>query len=176
MPLFLPDPSAAPVVRASLAHARHLETTMIAKFSLPRARTATAVVLASGVCLVFAASTASAATPLTVPPNAKTTCMIAASSGYSAVEGAISADQAGNASTAAADDATALSDINPVSSECYYVNPNSIYWQILNSNAALQSAQSANTSGNTASALSTEQSVAPVLYNIFLTLFNQPPQ
>jgi hypothetical protein len=146
---------------------------MIATFSLPRARTAAAVAFATGVCLVLAAPAASAVTP---PPNAKNTCMLAAHSGYSAVEQAISADQAGNASAAAAYDAAALSDINPVSSECYYVNPNSIYWDILNSNAALQSAQSANTSGNTASALSTEQSVAPVLYNDFLTLFNQPPQ
>lgn len=149
---------------------------MIARFSLPRARTAIAAAFASGVCLVLAAPIASAATPLTVPPNAKNVCMDAANWGYAQVESAISADQAGNASAAAAADASALTDINPVNSECYYVNPNWIYFSILNANSQLQSAQSANTSGNTAGALSTEQSVAPVLYNIFLTLFNQPPQ
>lgn len=145
---------------------------MIAMFRHSRSRTVIAAALASGACVALAAPAASATTP---PPGAQATCMNAAHNGYAWAEDAISADQAGNAAAAATDDSTAVGYVNPVTSDCYYVNPTWIYFDILNASGELQNAQSANTSGNTASALSTEQSVAPVLYNVFITLFNQGP-
>jgi hypothetical protein len=151
---------------------------MIATFRLPRARTMTALVFVSGACLALAAPAASAAAvpQITPPPNAQAVCMDAARTGYSWTEEAVSADQAGQAATAASDDASAITAINPVTSDCYFVNPTNIYYEILNASEELQSAQSANSTGGTLSALSTEQSVATVLYNVFLTLFNQGPQ
>jgi hypothetical protein len=145
---------------------------MIAMFRHSRGRTMIAAVLASGACVALTAPAASATTP---PPGAQATCMVAANNGYAWTEDAISADQAGNAAAAAADDSTAIGYVNPVTSECYYVNPTWIYNDILNASEELQSAQSANASGNTTSALSTEQSVAPVLYDVFITLFNKGP-
>jgi len=146
---------------------------MIATFRLPRARTLTALLFVSGACLTLAAPAASATTP---PPNAQAVCEDAARTGYSLTEEAISADQAGQDATAASYDTSAITAINPVTSDCYYVNPTNIYNEILTSSENLQSAKSANSVGGTASALSTEQSVATVLYNVFLTLFNQGPQ
>ena len=151
---------------------------MIAKFRPSRGRSLTAAAFAAGACLALAApaATATAATPMGPPPNAKQVCMNAANAGYSAAEQAVAADKADQPATAAADDATAVNDVNPVSSECYYVNPSWIYSDILNSYEDLQGAQNANVHGSVANAESIEQSAASTLYTVFITLFNQPPQ
>ncbi len=82
---------------------------------------------------------------------------------------AISADEAGNASGAAADNATAAGDLFTAEQTCYYTPSYTAYQDVIQATVDNGNAKSANASGNTSGGLSDEQA-ASSLINAAMTI------